>query len=132
MSNNNIWYGFLEAGNKSSPVVRDLSLQTNNPETVYLYNLVRGIFLEYSLEIVQPKLRDLKPGDISLDELDHAFQLARQAFNNGKVVDKVITTAPATAMVAAAAIEDNEDDDIELDVNDWDDLPDDDGQAMYT
>ena len=59
MSKNEVWYGYLEAGNKSSPVVRDLSLETKSRKTVYLYNHARGCFLEYALEVVEPKLREL-------------------------------------------------------------------------
>jgi hypothetical protein len=124
MSNNNIWYGFLEAGDKSSPVVRDLSLETENAKTVYLYNFARGIFLEYSLEIVEPKLRALKPGDISPEELENAFKAARKQFNPGKLVSKLKAVAPTAA---ASTVEANdEDDDIELDMEDWDDFPDED------
>ena len=102
MSNNNIWYGFLEAGEKSSPVVRDLSLETDNAKTVYLYNFTRGIFLEYSREIVEPKLRALKTGDISQEELENAFKAARKTFNIGKTVNNLkvaaTTTPPSTIM----------------------------------
>lgn len=127
MSNNNIWYGFLEAGEKSTPVVRDLSLETENAKTVYLYNFARGIFLEYSLEIVEPKLRALKPGDISPEELENAFKAARKQFNPGKLVSKLKSAAAPTAAAAATAVEANdEDDDIELDMEDWDDFPDED------
>ena len=53
----NLWYGYLEAGANSSPVIRDDGLNTGNPKTVYLFNLARGCILEYSREIVEPKLR---------------------------------------------------------------------------
>lgn len=127
MSNNNIWYGFLEAGDKSSPVVRDLSLETENAKTVFLYNFARGIFLEYSLEIVEPKLRALKPGDISPEELENAFKAARKQFNPGRLASKLKSAATPTAAAAATAAEANdEEDDIELDMEDWDDFPDED------
>jgi hypothetical protein len=124
MSNNSIWYGFLEAGEKSSPVVRDLSMETDNAKTVYLYNFARGIFLEYALEIVEPKLRALKPDDISQQELEEAFMAARKTFNRGKAVNTLKFAVPAAA-VTATAVDDNEDD-IELDIDDWDDFPDED------
>jgi hypothetical protein len=126
MNNDSIWYGFLEAGEKSSPVVRDLSLETDNAKTVYLYNFTRGIFLEYALEIVEPKLRTLKPGDVSRQELENAFMAARKTFNPGKAVNNLKCVAPATA-ATAVAVADIEDE-IELDMDDWDDddFPDDD------
>src|SRR3569623_949320 len=52
-------YGYLEAGNKSTAVVLDRTLNTGNPETLYLFNLARGEILEYSRKIVEPKLREL-------------------------------------------------------------------------
>ena len=125
MSNNNIWYGFLEAGEKSSPVVRDLSLETDNAKTVYLYNFTRGIFLEYSREIVEPKLRALKTGDISQEELENAFKAARKTFNIGKTVNNLKVAATTTA-AATTCVNDNEEDDIELDMDGWDDFPDED------
>jgi hypothetical protein len=127
MSNNNIWYGFLEAGEKSTPVVRDLSLETENAKTVFLYNFARGIFLEYSLEIVEPKLRALKPEDISAEELENAFKAARKQFNTGRLASKLKSAAVPTAAASSTAVEANdEEDDVEMDMEDWDDFPDED------
>ncbi len=95
MSNIDIWYGFLEAGAKSSPVVRDMSLEDKGRSTIYLYNYVRGTFVEYSLKVVESKLRKLQPEDISLKELDSAFESARKTFNPVKVVKKWSDAAPA-------------------------------------
>lgn len=80
MSKNDIWYGFLQAGAQSSPVVRDATLEPGSRKTVWLYNQVRDRFLEYSLEIVEPKLRELGDGDISLKALDKAYKAARKKF----------------------------------------------------
>jgi hypothetical protein len=124
MSNDTIWYGFLEAGGKSSPVVRDLSLETANPKTVYLYNLARGIFLEYAREIVEPKLRELKSDDIPRDELDKAFQAARQAFHPDKTVDSSTVNAVPAAIALATEVEYSADDDLVADIDDWDDFAD--------
>jgi len=95
MSKSDIWYGFLQAGAQSSPVVRDMTLETKSRKTVYLFNHARGRFLEYSLEIVEPKLRELKDGEVSLKELDSAFKAARKAFSAGKVAKKWSDEAPA-------------------------------------
>ena len=126
MSSNNIWYGFLDAGDKSSAVVRDLSLDTDDSKTVYLYNLARGIFIEYSREIVEPKLRQLKPGEISLDELDSAFKAARKTFNPGKAAKKWQDAAPTKATALATTVENSEDEDTQIDLDEWDDFPDED------
>jgi len=80
MSKDDIWYGFLQAGAQSSPVVRDATMATNSRKTVWLYNHVRDRFLEYSLEVVEPKLRELGDGDIALKALDKAYRAARKKF----------------------------------------------------
>ena len=48
-----LWLGYLEAGKSASPVVRDSSLDTGNPATIYLFNLMRGRILEYRKDIVE-------------------------------------------------------------------------------
>lgn len=80
MGKNAVWCGFLEAGKKSSPVVLDARLETNNPKTIYLFNYAQGKFLEYAHEIVEPKLRELRPDDVLLKELKSAFKVARKCF----------------------------------------------------
>lgn len=80
MESKDIWYGFLEAGNKSSPVVIDASIDAGDNK-IYLYNYVRNQFIEYAKAIVEPKLRALTPGDTSRDELDTAFKASRLAFS---------------------------------------------------
>ncbi|MDH3527153.1 MAG: hypothetical protein OEM43_06580 [Gammaproteobacteria bacterium] len=79
------WYGYLEAGKRSSPVLRDNHLETGNPKTVYMFNLQRGEIIEYSNEIVEKKLRDLKPNEAALiKELDDGYKKARQIFKGRK------------------------------------------------
>lgn len=77
-----------------------MSLQVENLNTVYLYNHVRGQFVAYSLEIVNPKLRELQPGDISRKELDNAFKAARKAFNPATAAKKWSDAAPAAGTTA--------------------------------
>lgn len=84
MSKNDIWYGYLKAGDKSSPVVRDPAVETNSQKTLYLYNHIRGSFLEYARDIVEPKLRELTAEDIPLDELQSAFEAAKKSFLAGR------------------------------------------------
>jgi hypothetical protein len=60
MSENNLWFGYLEAGEKSSPVVMDARLNTANPNTVYLFNFNRGEIIEYRRDIIEAKLRPLE------------------------------------------------------------------------
>jgi hypothetical protein len=81
MSDNQIWYGFLEAGAKSTAVSRDPRLNTGNPHTVYLFNLARGKILEYNRNIVEPELRELTAREKSLlAQLRTGFPEARREF----------------------------------------------------
>lgn len=81
MSENPIWYGFLDAGEKSTPVVMDRRLITGNPQTIYLYNFTRGDFVEYSRAVVEPKLRALRKDENSvLIDLKAGFSEARKSF----------------------------------------------------
>lgn len=59
MSESNFWYGHLDAGEKSSPVLMDRRLSTANPNTIYVFNLQRSEIIEYRRDIIEPKLRDL-------------------------------------------------------------------------
>jgi hypothetical protein len=82
MSDKQLWVGYLEAGAKSSPVLIDDRLDTGNPKTQFIFNLVRGEILEYSREIVEPKLRRLRDEESDLaGALEFAFSKARPAFN---------------------------------------------------
>ncbi|MCB1857589.1 MAG: hypothetical protein KDI63_04925 [Gammaproteobacteria bacterium] len=110
MSKNEVWYGYLEAGNKSSPVVRDLSLETKSRKTVYLYNHARGCFLEYALEIVEPKLRELTADDIPLKDLRSAFRAARKTFLGGRVIKKWEKETAVSSPPASSEPEPAEDD----------------------
>jgi hypothetical protein len=115
-----IWYGYLEAGTKSSPVLMDPKLDTANPNTLYLYNLKRDKILEYQRAIIEPKLRELngKENDLA-EELKKAFNKARKEFTPRRSSSKVITDTPAATTTKKAPVPDLEpdsiaDDDIEL------------------
>ncbi len=78
-----LWYGYLEAGDKSTAVIRDERLDTGNRKTTYVFNLARNEILEYTREIVEPKLRELKPSEAKLiAALDAAYGAARRAFKH--------------------------------------------------
>ena len=78
-----LWYGYLEVGKKSTPVVLDRRLPTGNGETVYLFNLNRGEILEYQRHIVEPKLRELGPDEAdTVKQLKTAYSQARQNFRS--------------------------------------------------
>ncbi len=81
MPKNFIWCGYLEAGDKSTPVVVDQRLETGNPETLYLFNLKRNEILTYNRGIVEPKLRELRNDEAGLvQDLKNAYAKARRSF----------------------------------------------------
>lgn len=76
-----LWHGYLQAGGRSSPVLRDTRLDTGNPKTLYMFNLERGEILEYSREVVEKKLRDLKPAESGfIAKLEAGYRKARRKF----------------------------------------------------
>jgi hypothetical protein len=118
MSTKDIWYGVLEAGEKSSPVVRDASIDTSQNK-VYLYNHVRGEFVEYAQAIVEPKLRDLTAEDISQDELDKAFRAARQKFASSHRTSALSDTQPAAKPATSKADDDYDIDEVDDDLEEF-------------
>ena len=81
MSEQKCWFGYLDAGDKSSAVVRDDSLVTGDHETIYLYNLQRDAIVEYKKAIVEPKLRELKAKEQDqVAALQKAFRKVRNSF----------------------------------------------------
>jgi hypothetical protein len=128
MRNDPIWYGFLEAGDKSTAVVLDERLNTGNPKTLYLFNLARSAILEYSREIVQPKLRELTARETKLlEELQSAFSEARRGFQPRvaqtldipeRAVSRPARSAPLESEADLEALADVDPDD--TDDADWD------------
>jgi len=83
MKSDSLWFGFLDAGPKSSPVIRSGLLDTKNPDTVFLFNLQRNDILVYHRSIVEPKLRELGVGDMeTIRELKQAFKKAMTEFKS--------------------------------------------------
>jgi hypothetical protein len=81
MKEKTLWYGYLNAGQKSTPIVLDNELHTGNKETVYLFNLVRGEILEYQRQIVEPKLQELGAEQTeAIKQLKTAYAKARRNF----------------------------------------------------
>ena len=98
-----LWFGYLEAGNKSSAVVRDDRLDTGSRKTVFLFNFERKQIIEYTREIVDPKLRELKPAETKLiEELTGAYNEARRAFKHAQARPLNIPERGAPAKAAKA------------------------------
>ena len=82
MSEKDCWYGYLDAGPKSSLVVMDPNLSTGNSKTVYLFNLARQRILEYSRAVVDRKLRPLRPDERpQVAALQAAYAQAKSGFS---------------------------------------------------
>jgi len=78
---NSLWFGFLEAGGKGSPVVRDATMDTGSLSTFYLFNFRKGKILEYRRDIAEPKLRELTDQETEMvKEIRKAFESARSGF----------------------------------------------------
>ena len=76
-----IWCGYLDAGERGSPVVRDSTLDTGNPSTIYLFNMMKGRISEYRREIAEPKLREFTDEERTvLSALEEAFHKERAVF----------------------------------------------------
>ncbi len=88
ITTDNLWCGFLDAGAKSSLVVRDDSLLTGNPSTVYLYNQQRGAILEFQRAVVESKLRELTA------EQRHEVDALLESFNEVRAGFRPKRTAP--------------------------------------
>ena len=96
---NAYWYGYLEAGAKSSFVARDINLDTGNPQTIYLFNMSRGEFKEYKLDIVKPKLRELSVEESKEQKaLEKKFKVALSEFKGRSSLSSSI---PETTTAAA-------------------------------
>jgi len=125
MSDEKLWFGYMDAGEKSAPVVMDSRLDTGVRSTVYLYNHRRGQILEYKREIIEPKLRELDGGDKQLlKELETAYRAARKDFmaRSDRVAAIPERGESAAKDKASSSDEDEEDygDDVFLDGDDDD------------
>ncbi|WP_260292182.1 hypothetical protein [Sedimenticola hydrogenitrophicus] len=120
MSKKNYWHGFLEAGTKSSPVLRDLNLETGNANTVYLYSLNRNKILEFQVGIVEPKLRELTKDESYLTSLlNTGYTKAKKEFSpraSMRLKQVELTPQPSTAKVEAE-LDEIEDPDLEDDLD---------------
>lgn len=125
MSKNAFWYGYLEAGTKSSAVLRDPSLESGSKKTLLLFNLARDEIIEYTREIVEPKLRELASSESDLvNALEGAYGSARQRFKGSR---KAIADIPEKGSAKRASNDSDSDDDGEFDdFEDSDEILDDD------
>lgn len=88
------WCGYLMAGRRSSPVLLDSRLESGSPKTIYMYNLNRDEIIEYVVEVVEKKLRDLKSDESEyIKELDAGYKKACRKFKRRGVGKRQITVS---------------------------------------
>ncbi len=110
MSKDILWFGYLEIGEKSTPVVSEPKLNTSNPETIYLFNLLRNEIIEYKRSIVEPKLREFTADETDLlKEVKKGYIKAVKDFSpRGKILsipDKHTSKPPTAKQKKAAELE---------------------------
>jgi hypothetical protein len=112
-----LWFGYLNAGDKSSAIIKDSSLNTGNAATLYLYNHSQESIREYQRAIVEPKLRELKDGEANATEMEKAYKKIKAEFvPRGGRLSKLATQAAAPPPKPEP-----EEDEPELDEEDFDD-----------
>ena len=125
MSKRKLWYGYLEAGKKSSPVIIDRNMDTGEKHTLFIYNHGKQEISKYVRELVEPKLREL---DAKEKELESAMKKGfTAAMKNMK--HKVSKTFDATAIATVAAVVASSQEEPEMEFSDigdddWDDSDD--------
>ena len=106
MAEDSVVFAYLEAGKKSTAVALDPRLTTGKPDTVWLFNLARGEFVEYRRDIVETKMRDFRPEEQALyEELKDAFTKARRHFQPKTTPRIDVPEQPAAPAAAAAEAE---------------------------
>ena len=133
MKKHKLWFGFLEAGSKSSPVVIDRSMEMGDGNTLLIYNHNKKEVLKYVRELVEPKLRELTAQEKKLEaSLKKGFSesLKTIKFNIPKALnipEKEIPkptndTIPEVAELDVKELDDDaDDDDVDDDWKDSDD-----------
>lgn len=129
MTKQKLWFGFLEAGNKSSPVVIDRNLDTGNKNTIFVYNHNKQEILQYVRELVEPKLRELTAQEKELESaLKKGFSEALKTikYKTAKALNIPEKSPPKpepdkTPAVSVLAIDGLDDDDVD---DDWEDSDD--------
>lgn len=117
MKDKHLWFGYLQAGAKSSLVVGDSRVESGGKSSMYLYNHLRKEMVEYRRDIVEAKLRDARPDEYNAEELAKAFQ---QALRRSKpILYQALfapgSRAPATKKTPAARHSVSSDEDVDID-----------------
>lgn len=126
MKKQKLWYGYLEAGNKSSPVIIDHSMDTGEKHTVFVYNHNKNEISKYVRELVEPKLRELTDKEKGLESaLRKGFSASLKTLKYPlpKTYDAPSKDSSAPKVEADTASKEPEEDisDLGVDDVDWED-----------
>jgi len=124
MAKQKLWYGYLEAGKKSSPVIIDHNMDTGEPNTVFVYNHNKKEILKYVRDLVEPKLRELNDKEKKQETtMKKGFteSLKNMKYKVPKSFDTTITTKESQTSVVEKNIEEPEAEFSEIGDDDWDD-----------
>lgn len=127
MSQQTLWFGFLKAEDKSSPVIIDHSMDTGEKRTVYIYNHNRKEVLKYVRELVEPKLRELTAEEHALEAaMKKGFMESLKTFNNKSTNVLAIPTNSKSKPKVAPPPEEPDVESIDLDDDDdvWEEIED--------
>lgn len=75
-SNNVFWFGYLDSPKGKTLVVRNSLVDAENKKSIFLYNTQRDALVEYSREIIEPKLVLANEGEYEADKLEKAYKRA--------------------------------------------------------
>ena len=81
MNDKHLWVGYLTQKDKQVLVASDSRVETGNPKTIFLYNQERNALVEYSKEIITPKLKDADSSDYNASAIGKAYQNALRSSN---------------------------------------------------
>ena len=122
MKKRKLWYGFLEAGVKSSPVVIDRNMITGEKNTIFVYNHNKQEINKYVRDLVEPKLRELSAKEKELQtSLDKGFKASLKTIKykvpktydnpvKGKANAKAVTTVEEPELEYSESGDDDWDD----------------------
>jgi hypothetical protein len=75
-SNKNFWFGYIDTVKGKTLVVRNSLVDSNHKNTIFLYNSQRDTLVEYSREIIEPKLIPANEGEFEAAKLEKAYKRA--------------------------------------------------------
>lgn len=121
-ANTVFWFGYLETPNGKTMVVRNILVDAENKKSIFLYNTQRDALVEYSREIIEPKLLAADEGEYDADELEKAYKRALRK-KRPNTYNLLYRSSRVSNNSSRATVNEDDDDDIlddEVDIDDDD------------